>query len=299
MSFPANGAFDAPVAGGLLHGGIWGADDSAPVLAIHGITASHLAWAEVARALPERRLVAPDLRGRGASATLPGPWGMARHADDVVAVLDHLGIERTQIVGHSMGAFVAAVTARRHPDRISSVLLVDGGLPLDLPPDTTLDDIDRALGPAAERLGMTFESTEAYRAFWRKHPAFAEDAPAGLDSYVDYDLAGEAGELRSRTSAEAMRFDSRELYGSDVVMDALEALEGAILLTAPRGLQNEKPGLYPPEVLARWQQRLLGLTILEVEKVNHYTIVMGERGAATVAGVIRSQWAASQVEAGH
>jgi pimeloyl-ACP methyl ester carboxylesterase len=299
MNFPANRAFDAPVAGGLLHGGIWGADASPPVLAIHGITASHLAWATVARALPEHRLIAPDLRGRGASATLPGPWGMARHADDVVAALDHLGVEKAQIVGHSMGAFVAAVVARRHPDRVSSLLLADGGLPLELPPGVTLDDLDRTLGPAAERLGMTFASPEAYRAFWRSHPAFAEHAPAELDAYVDYDLASVAGELKSRTSADAMRYDSRELYGGDIVIDALEALGGAILLTAPRGLQNEKPGLYPPEVLARWQQRVPELTILEVEHVNHYTIVMGERGAATVAGVIRSQRASLQVEDGH
>jgi lipase len=299
MNFPTNRAFDAPVVGGLLHGGIWGADDSPPVLAIHGITASHLAWAAVARALPERRLIAPDLRGRGASGTLPGGWGMARHADDVVAALDHLGIERVQIVGHSMGAFVAAATARRHPDRISSVLLVDGGLPLELPPGLTLDELDRTLGPAAERLGMTFDSIESYRAFWRRHPAFAEDAPADLDAYVDYDLIGTPGAMRSRTSAEAMSFDAREQYGADVVVDALEALPGAILLTAGRGLQNERPGLYPPDALARWQQRVPELTILEVENVNHYTIAMGERGAATVAGVIRSQWAALQVADGH
>jgi pimeloyl-ACP methyl ester carboxylesterase len=224
---------------------------------------------------------------------------MIRHADDVVAVLDHLGLERVPIVGHSMGAFVAAATARRHPDRISSVLLVDGGLPLELPPGVALDDIDRLLGPAAERLGLTFESTEAYREYWRRHPAFEADAPPDLNAYVDYDLAGVPGALRSRTSADAMRADSRELYGSAVVVDALEALDGAMLLTAPRGLLNEKPGLYPPEVLARWQQKLPGLTILEVEHVNHYTIVMGERGAATVAGVIRAQAAAERVEEGY
>ena len=63
--------------------------------------------------------------------------------DDVVAALDHLGVEKAQIVGHSMGAFVAAVVARRHPDRVSSLLLVDGGLPLELPPGVTLDDLDR------------------------------------------------------------------------------------------------------------------------------------------------------------
>ncbi len=42
------------------------------VLAVHGVTASHVAWRAVTRQLPELRLVAPDLRGRGAAATCPG-----------------------------------------------------------------------------------------------------------------------------------------------------------------------------------------------------------------------------------
>lgn len=279
--------FEAPVDGGLLHGAIWGSDDAPAILAVHGITSHHLAWADVARTLPDHRLIAPDLRGRGASADLPGPWGMARHADDVVAVLDHLGLDRVPIVGHSMGAFVAAAAAHRHPDRISRVILVDGGLPLELPPGVDASQIDAALGPALARLSMTFESRETYRAFWRGHPAFVDEPPADLDAYSDYDLAGVAPTLRPRPSADAVRTDSRELYGAPVVVDALTALAGATLLTAPRGLQNETPGLYPPAVLARWRAALPQLTVHEVADVNHYTIVMGERGAAAVAAVLR------------
>lgn len=279
--------FAAPVEGGLMRGGVWGADDAPALLAVHGITSHHLAWADVARALPDHRVIAPDLRGRGDSADLPGPWGMARHADDVVAVLDHLGLDRVPIVGHSMGAFVAAAAAHRHPDRISRVVLVDGGLPLELPPGVDVSQIDAALGPALARLTMTFESREAYRAFWRAHPAFVDEPPIDLDAYSDYDLTGTAPALRPRPSADAVRTDSRELYGAPIVVDSLAALEGATLLTAPRGLQNETPGLYPPAVLDRWRAALPQLTVHEVADVNHYTIVMGERGASAVAEVLR------------
>lgn len=279
--------FAAPVEGGLMRGGVWGADDAPALLAVHGITSHHLAWADVARALPDHRVIAPDLRGRGGSADLPGPWGMARHADDVVAVLDHLGLDCVPIVGHSMGAFVAAAAAHRHPDRISRVVLVDGGLPLELPPGVDVSQIDAALGPALARLTMTFESRETYRAFWRAHPAFVDEPPADLDAYSDYDLTGTAPALRPRPSADAVRTDSRELYGAPIVVDALAALAGAALLTAPRGLQNETPGLYPPAVLDRWRTALPALTVHEVADVNHYTIVMGERGAAAVAEVLR------------
>jgi hydroxypyruvate isomerase len=63
-----------------------------PVVAIHGITATHRAWPHLAAALPDRTVIAPDLRGRGRSRSLPRPVGMATHADDVAAVIaSHAG----------------------------------------------------------------------------------------------------------------------------------------------------------------------------------------------------------------
>ena len=91
-------------------------------------TATHLGWLEVAQRLPDVILLAPDLRGRGRSAHLPGPYGLATHVADLVALLDAVGCERV-VVGHSMGGFVAVTLAALHPDRVSRLVLVDGGLP--------------------------------------------------------------------------------------------------------------------------------------------------------------------------
>ena len=122
-------AVDVEVRGGSLRVGIWGTESGPPVLAIHGITASHLAWQLVAEALPDLRIIAPDLRGRGRSSELPGPYGFDQHADDLARLIDQLGLGPVPIVGHSMGGFVAVAVAHRHPDLISGVLLLDGGLP--------------------------------------------------------------------------------------------------------------------------------------------------------------------------
>ncbi|MGK3816897.1 alpha/beta fold hydrolase, partial [Enterococcus faecium] len=65
----------------------------------------------MAREAPDVRLLAPDLRGRGRSADLSGPFGMSAHSDDLAAILDAAGVDRALIVGHSMGAFVSAVFA--------------------------------------------------------------------------------------------------------------------------------------------------------------------------------------------
>ena len=100
---------DVPVDGGKLRVLQWGTGRRV-ALAVHGITASAMAWQAVARQMPPGwTLAAPDLRGRGYSASLPGPYGLERHAADVTAVLRHFGGSgvRPVLAGHSMGAYVA------------------------------------------------------------------------------------------------------------------------------------------------------------------------------------------------
>jgi len=75
------------------------------VLAAHGVTASLMTWRTVARELDGGAcLLAPDLRGRRRSAALPGPYGMAVHVADLLAVLDHVGAASVVLAGPSMGA---------------------------------------------------------------------------------------------------------------------------------------------------------------------------------------------------
>jgi lipase len=285
-----------PVRGGNLAVYDWLADsnDAPVVLAIHGITGSHRAWPYVADALPQFRIIAPDLRGRGRSNHLPAPFGMEQHAEDCAAVLDALGVDRALVIGHSMGAFVATTFAAKHPTRTEALLLVDGGLPLALPPGMDVDAVIAAtLGGSFARLSMTFATHEAYRDFWRAHPAMIGNWSPLMDAYSDYDLVGEAGSYRAATSVEVLKRDSRDLFGSpdyDIALAHLPKLTS--LLTAPRGLMNETPGLYKSESLKAWKNKLRvgrvpfgleSLAISEVPDINHYMIVMAERGARAVA----------------
>ncbi|GAA4285891.1 alpha/beta hydrolase [Georgenia daeguensis] len=292
MSTHTYGTVDVPVDGGTLRAGVWEPVDPAPgaptVLAVHGITATHLAWTYLVDALPGVRVVAPDLRGRGRSNALPGPFGMARHADDLAAVLRHLGTGPVVVVGHSMGAFASAVLAHRHGGLVESLVLVDGGLPLEVPAGADPDELMRAvLGPAAARLAMTFRDHEAYRDFWRRHPAFAGQVSERLGEYFDYDLEPADGAWRPSSRLEAVTGDQRELVTGESLLPALEALQTPTLfLRAPRGLLDGEP-LYTAEHVARWAARLPVATA-EVPDVNHYTIVMGPAGAAAVADRVRA-----------
>jgi pimeloyl-ACP methyl ester carboxylesterase len=263
--------FDVPVAGGQLRVVAW-PGDGPTVIAAHGITANSLSWAAVARELDGAvRLIAPDLRGRAGSAGITGPFGLATHASDLIAVADHLGLSQVNLVGHSMGGFVVTSTAALYPSRVSSVLLVDGGLPLPLPPGM---DVDTALlasiGPAMQRLSMTFTSADEYLHFFRTNPALGQYWSPDVTAYVLRDYTGTG----SSCVLEAVRADATDMLTSPA------PVTGFPLLGAPRGMQDQEIGMYPQAVL-----EAAGATI--VPDVNHYTILLG-KGATVVADHIRS-----------
>ena len=291
-----------PVRGGTLHTGIWGpTDPDAPaVLAIHGVTASHRTWGMVADALPDVRVIAPDLRGRGRSNTLPGPYGMPVHADDLAAVLEALAVPRAVVVGHSMGAFAALVLANRHPHLVDSLVLVDGGLPLDVPSGLSDEQVIQAvLGPAAERLEQVFDSLADYEQFWAPHPAFAGHWNELLRDYLAYDLQPHGSGFRAATRAQALIEDTAELHRGTALLQALDELAHPVrLLRAPRGLLDEEPGLYSPDYISSWQGRLPDLHISDVPDTNHYTVVMDDPGASAVAAVLAEQVASRRLPAG-
>jgi pimeloyl-ACP methyl ester carboxylesterase len=265
-----------------------------PVLAVHGIAGNSLTWAPIARRLPEFDLIAPDVRGRAHSRSVAGGYGLARHADDLVLVLDELGVaEPVVLVGHSMGAFIACVAAVRHPDRFARLVLVDGGHDFGVfGPDDDLDDVlKRILGPGIARLAMEFESTDAYHVFWRKHPAFAEiwGTAAHVDAvaYVDRDLTGEPPHLRSSCVLDAIRADGYDVFANREIHAAIHQLPvSATLLWAERGLLNEPVGLYTADALARGVLPDT-VSVIPVPDSNHFSILFGDAGADAVAAAVR------------
>jgi pimeloyl-ACP methyl ester carboxylesterase len=274
-----------PVSGGDLTVGRWG-DGPLTVVALHGISASHRAWSAVAEHLHGVSLVAPDLRGRGASECLPGPFGMAAHARDAVAVIDYIEQERVVVVGHSMGGYVVLELAARLPERVAAVVLVDGGLAGAPPPGADIDRLlEVTLGPALIRLRRSFESREAYFSFWKEHPAFKETGcwNEHVEAYLDYDLTGEPGDLRSRVSEKAVIEDGREVLSGAGAWNNLGAISCPVsLLRAPRGLLNQREPLISDALVRRARRNLVSLTDEMVPACNHYTLMFEEPAAAAV-----------------
>jgi pimeloyl-ACP methyl ester carboxylesterase len=274
------------------------------VLALHGITANGLAWQVLADELVRRhgvggiRVLAPDLRGRAASREVPGPWGIGVHAADTSAIVSAFG-GHPLLVGHSMGAFVAASAAAKDPGRYRGLVLVDGGLGFPAPSGQDVDSVLAAvIGPAMTRLSMVFDSPEDHLAFWRRHPAVGPllAGPDGpwLRRYLDHDLI-QAGEgWRSSCVLEAIRADGRDVLADTDTLSAVHrAVEQGVdteLLWAERGLLDEPQGLYD-ETRLRALRLPTTLRTTHVPGSNHYSVILEASAINLVADAVDRQLA--------
>jgi pimeloyl-ACP methyl ester carboxylesterase len=301
MSDPFGSRYLVPVAGGMLtvaHAGPPPDQADAVVLAIHGITANMMAWRSVAREVARVRVstLAPDLRGRGESAALPGPYGFAAHVADLLAVLDHVGVQRAVLAGHSMGAYIAARLAAEHPERAAGLVLVDGGVSFDEPaPEDAAAAHALTVGPAMVRRGITFPSTEGYLDFWRQHPAFADTWNDDVEAYVLHDLDGKPGAFKYVISPEALDADSNQMLFDPITRTAIDHAHGPVrLLRAPRGTLDDENPMIPRPLLDAFIAKHPAAEVEEVKGVNHYTVVLGDSpGPARVAAAIEATTSAS------
>jgi pimeloyl-ACP methyl ester carboxylesterase len=117
-----------------LHVAEAGNADGEPVLFLHGYTDSWSSWSPVLERLPDGiRAIVPTQRGHGDSGRPSCCYRIDDFSDDVVALMDVLGIARATVVGHSMGSFVAQRVAIDYPDRVSRVVLVGSGATIRTP----------------------------------------------------------------------------------------------------------------------------------------------------------------------
>jgi 3-oxoadipate enol-lactonase len=99
--------------------------EGAPVLLIAGFTADHLAWfLQVPALAREFQVITFDNRGAGQSGQPEGPYTIRQLADDAAGLLDHLGITRAHVVGHSMGGAIAQEFGINHPHRTASLAIL-------------------------------------------------------------------------------------------------------------------------------------------------------------------------------
>jgi esterase len=118
------------LAAGELYYADFGDQHRPPLVLLHGLPSDHSSWAAVAPDLAAAgyRVIAPDLRGHGASARTRS-YSLEQMRDDVRQLADGLGLDRFVLGGHSMGGTVATLFAERYPGRLAGLILVDSPPP--------------------------------------------------------------------------------------------------------------------------------------------------------------------------
>lgn len=261
----------------------------APLVALHGLTASYVSFTGIAECLAGRRpLFALDLRGRGDSDKPAGPYGMAQHASDVAAAMRAMGLGASVIVGHSMGAFVATALAAQYPELVSGLVLLDGGYAPAISAPNSQQGLDAALAFRIAQLRQAYPSREAYRQFWRTQPHFPpEDWSPWVEAFLDYEIGGEAPELRPKAAEDAVKADLIEGLQSEQIAARLRSIHVPVLmLRAPAGFVPGQPPLFPDAMIEKMREFVPAMKDQIIPGTTHYTLVMGRRGASKIADLV-------------
>lgn len=107
--------------------------EGTPILFIHGFPLDRTLWRHQLAGLSRWKRIALDLRGAGASGAPADGYSVARYADDIVQVLDTLGLERTVVCGLSLGGYILFELLRRHAARVRAAVFCNTKATADTP----------------------------------------------------------------------------------------------------------------------------------------------------------------------
>lgn len=253
-----------------------------PLVLLHGLTANARAFdGLIAAGLGARfRLLAPDLRGRGASDDGPS-YTLADHAADVLALLDALGLAQAALVGHSFGGLLAYYLAARHPQRVRCIVALDAAIAA---ADPRVRD---QLKPALARLGNVYPSFEAYLATMRAAPYWGGWWDLLLESYYRADVTtDEDGSVRPRSRPDVIAAVMDGVLAEDWHAIVRAIRQPVLLINAPE--PYGPPGAPPllSEADARATVALLANGHYLRVPGNHMTMLYGAGARAIVKAIM-------------
>ena len=240
------------------------------ILCLHGLTANCRFWDCLASSLaPRHRVMAMDLRGRGLSDKPSSGYSVEHHCQDVLALMDDLGLERPVLMGHSLGAFIALVFAAQHPQRVDRLILVDGGGKLS---EEQMAKVFAGIKPSLDRLGRVFPSFEAYLAPLKKAP-FLQPWNSFMETYFRYEVEEVEGGVRARVHPKHIEEEAINLRGVNLTQFYDKVISSTLILRATKGMLAEDDFVLPVEVAEQMVREMPDAKRLDLEGTNHYSIL--------------------------
>lgn len=240
------------------------------ILCIHGITANSRFWDCLASALaPHYRVIAMDLRGRGLSDKPPTGYAIEHHCKDILALMNDQGLNRPILMGHSLGAFISLVFAAQYPQRVDRLILVDGGGKLS---EIQMAKVFTSIKPSLDRLGQIFPSLEAYF-YQMKQAPFLQPWNSYMETYFRYEIEEVEGGVRSRVHPKHIEEEAQNLGKLDSTQFYKKVTSPTLILRATKGMLALDDFVLPGEVADRMVREIPNAKRIDVEGVNHYTIL--------------------------
>jgi pimeloyl-ACP methyl ester carboxylesterase len=148
-----------------------------PLVLLHGGLGSGEMFGPILPALAERhQVIAADLQGHGRTADIDRPIDVRLMADDIAALIDHLGLDKPDVVGYSLGGGVALQTAIKYPAKVSRLVVISANIRRSAIYPEMLEQQGQVNAAAAEFL----KETPMYELYQRVAPR-PEDFPRLLD----------------------------------------------------------------------------------------------------------------------
>lgn len=145
-----------------------------PLVLVHGFPLDSSSWNELIPYLKDHfDLILPDLRGFGKSTTVEAPYTLSDMADDLVGLLDDLGVEKTALAGHSMGGYISLAFAKKYPQRVSGLGLIASQAAADAPEGkerrykTAADVAEKGVGVVVEAMSPKLSADVRVQEFVR------------------------------------------------------------------------------------------------------------------------------------
>ena len=171
-----------------------------PLILLHGGLASGEMFGPTLTALSEsHQVITPDLQGHGRTADIDRPIDIRLMADDIAALIDHLGLERPDLVGYSLGGGVAFFTAVKYPQKVGKLVMASAHIRRDAIPPEMLAQQAQVSSAAVEAM----KDTPMYELYERVAPR-PEDFGRLLDKIgesmsKDFDFSEELSGLQVPT----------------------------------------------------------------------------------------------------
>lgn len=252
-----------------------------PIVMLPGLSANAHAFDGLAAAglSPRFRTIALDLRGRGESDKPDTGYTLSDHAADVVALLDHLEIERATILGHSFGGLLTVYLGVKYPHRVARLVFLDVAVWL-------LEEATKLIRVSIDRLTKTFPSADDYIDALKHAPYVDGFWDPMMEQYFRAEIETSAGgTAKARTSAAAIE-QVINAIGTEPWADYMKEISAPSILINGPGAYGPPgaPAIVPAALARETAASIPGCKYIEVPG-NHITMIFGDNATHVVRAV--------------